>query len=64
MQLRICTTALAFLDAMGRITSPQKKTKTRAVTRALIGGGDVYSYIRVMPDELLLKSVVRQNMNI
>ena len=32
---------------------------TRAVARALIGGGGgVYSYIRVMPDEFLLKSVV------
>ena len=33
---------------------------TRAVTKALIGGGGVgaYSYIRVLPDEFLLKSVV------
>ena len=62
MQLRICTTALAFLDAMGKITSPPKK-KPRAVARALIGGGGGV-YIRVMLDELLLKSVVRQNMNI
>ena len=32
---------------------------TRAETTALIGGGgDVYSYIRVLPDEYLLKSVV------
>ncbi len=31
----------------------------RAVARALIGGGGaVYSYIRVMNDEFLLKSVV------
>ena len=30
----------------------------RAVTRALIGGGGEYSYIRVLPDEFLLKSVV------
>ena len=31
----------------------------RAVARALIeGGGGVYSYIRVMPDGFLLKSVV------
>ncbi len=32
----------------------------RGVTRALIGGGGggVYSYIRVLPDECLLKSVV------
>ena len=29
----------------------------RAETKALIGGG-VYSYIRVLPDEFLLKSVV------
>ena len=29
----------------------------RAKTKALIGGG-VYSYIHVLPDELLLKSVV------
>ena len=29
----------------------------RAVTKALIGGS-VYSYIRVLPDEFLLKSVV------
>ncbi len=32
---------------------------TRGATRALIwGGGGVYSYIRVLPDEFLLKSVV------
>ena len=31
----------------------------KAVTKALIGGGGgVYSYIRVLPDEFLLKSVV------
>ena len=30
----------------------------RAVTKALIGGGGGYSYIRVLPDEFLLKSVV------
>ncbi len=31
----------------------------RAVARALIGGGGgVYSYIRVMPEEFILKSVV------
>ena len=34
------------------------KRQTRAVARALIGGGGVYSYIRVMPDGFLLKSVV------
>ncbi len=28
-----------------------------AVARALMGGGGVYSYIRVMPDGFLLKSV-------
>ncbi len=33
--------------------------EARAVARALIGGrGGVYSYIRVLPDEFLLKSVV------
>ncbi len=32
--------------------------RARAVARALIGEGGVYSYIRVMPDEFLLKSVV------
>ena len=31
---------------------------SRAETKALIGGGGVYSYIRVLPDEFLLKSVV------
>ena len=30
----------------------------RAVTKALIGGGGAYSYIRVLPDEFLLKSIV------
>ena len=31
----------------------------RAVTKALIwGGGGTYSYIRVLPDEFLLKSTV------
>ena len=29
----------------------------RAVTKALIGGGGGYSYIRVLPDEFRLKSV-------
>ena len=34
-------------------------TRIMAVARALIGGGGgVYSYIRVMPDGFLLKSVV------
>ena len=28
---------------------------TRAETRTLIGGGGVYSYIQVLPDELLFK---------
>ena len=32
--------------------------RIRAETKALIGGGGVYSYIRVLPDEFLLKSVV------
>ena len=42
----------------------------RAVARTLIGGGGVYSYIRVLPDYLLLKSIlfqkklVEQNLNI
>ena len=42
-------------DFMGSITGP-----IRAVTKALIGGGGVcgYSYIRVLADEFLLKSVV------
>ena len=31
---------------------------SRAVTKALIGGGGGYSYIRIPPDEFLLKSVV------
>ena len=30
----------------------------RAETKALIGGGGAYSYIRVLPDEFLLKSTV------
>ena len=30
----------------------------RAETKALIGGGGAYSYIHVLPDEFLLKSVV------
>ena len=37
------------------------KEAIRAVTKALIGGGgggSGYSYIRVLPDEFLLKSVV------
>ena len=32
--------------------------KFRAETKALIGGGGAYSYIRVLPDEFLLKSTV------
>ena len=34
------------------------KNSSRGVTRALIWGGGVYLYIRVLPDEFLLKSVV------
>ena len=34
------------------------KRTFRAKTKALIGGGGVYSYIRVLPDEFLLKSTV------
>ena len=30
----------------------------RAETKPLIGGGGAYSYIRVLPDEFLLKSTV------
>ena len=38
---------------------PLSCINVRAVTKALIGGGGgVYSYIRVLPDEFLLKSVV------
>ena len=33
----------------------------RAVTRALIGGGGVCSYIHVLPDEFLLKSTLMAN---
>ena len=33
-------------------------TAERALTKALIGGGGAYSYIRVLPDEFLLKSTV------
>ena len=36
----------------------QDTSGIRAETKALIGGGGVYSYIRVLPDEFLLKSVV------
>ena len=32
-----------------------KKDEFRGETRALIGGGGEYSYIRVLPDEFLLK---------
>ncbi len=38
-----------------------RTSQTRGVTRALIGEGGgrgVYSYIHVLPDEFLLKSVV------
>ena len=39
--------------------SINKVVTSRAVTKALIGGGGgAYSYIRVLPDEFLLKSVV------
>ena len=31
---------------------------SRVVTRALVGAGGVYLYIRVLPDEFVLKSVV------
>ena len=35
------------------------ETRHRAETKALIGGGGgAYSYIRVLPDEFLLKSTV------
>ena len=39
-------------------TSTNVPVSMRAVTRALIGGRGEYSYICVLPDEFLLKSVV------
>jgi hypothetical protein len=42
----------------GDLLTPTITPITRAVARALIGGGRCCSYIRVMPDEFLLKSVV------
>ena len=39
-------------------TAVLKYQLVRAETKALIGGGGAYSYIRVLPDEFLLKSTV------
>ena len=44
-------------DYISALISEKCNKSTRAETEALIGGG-VYSYIRVLPDEFLLKSVV------
>ncbi len=49
-----------FLEWKPAFTLRMHAPTTRAIARALIGGGGggVYSYIRVMPDGFLLKSVV------
>ncbi len=51
-----------MFDRQLRIKSRRAKPQThlilRAVARALIGGVYEYSYIRVTPDEFLLRSVV------
>ena len=36
----------------------REQGRDRAETKSLIGGGGAYSYIRVLPDEFLLKSTV------
>ena len=43
-----------------QLTRLQRMCTSRAVARALIGGGGggVYSYIRVMTNQYLLKSIV------
>ncbi len=41
-------------------TQPGNRTETRALLINLGGGGGVIIYIRVMPDEFVLKSVVFQ----
>ena len=44
------------------IAMATKSPVSRAVTnKALIGGGGAYSYIRVLPDEFLLKSMCNDN---
>ena len=43
---------------LSRLLKKRTNEPTRAETKALIGGGGAYSYIRVLPDEFLLKSVV------
>ena len=40
-----------------RVSPVSQASPARAETRALIGGGE-YSYLLVLPDEFLLKSVV------
>ena len=58
------TLGISFDNTLCMELQPFKTQKlcniiARAVARALIGGGGgVYSYIRVTPDEFLLKSVV------
>ena len=49
------STPAAVVD---RHPSNSANVGARAETKALIGGGGVYSYIHVLPDEFLLKSVV------
>ena len=46
------------LDSCFLVSSSCMKVKSRAETKALIVGGGAYSYIRVLPDEFLLKSIV------
>ena len=41
-----------------REKSSNTREVTRAETKALIGGGGEYSYLRVLPDEFFLKPIV------
>ena len=46
---------MALVSACGKLDLDMVNVVHSGVTRALIGGGGVYSYIRVLPDEFLLK---------
>ena len=50
--------AVRHWERLGAVLASCVAEVCRAETKALIGGGGAYSYIRVLPDELLLKSTV------
>ena len=56
--LELTLLCISFQGNNSRVVLLNVFNGSRAVTKALIGGGSAYSYIRVLPDEFLLKSTL------